>query len=252
MELQSGRKFFFVSDSHLGIPNYADSLLREKKLVKWLDSVKAEAGIIFLLGDIFEFWFEYRTVVPKGFIRLLGKLAEITDSGIPVYFFTGNHDIWTFGYLEQEIGLKILNDPIEITCNGKTFFIGHGDGLGPGDTSYKLAKKAYTSKLLQKLFSCLHPGLGSTLVSRFSNKDRYTNRAGFPVNANLSNEQLVAFCNEMLLTKHFDFFVFGHKHHPCDFRLNSKSRYLNIGEWVHRFTYAVFDGQDMQLKTFND
>ncbi|HSV75857.1 MAG TPA: UDP-2,3-diacylglucosamine diphosphatase [Bacteroidales bacterium] len=252
MELQSGRKIFFVSDSHLGIPGYSESLAREKKLVKWLDTIKSEAGVIYLLGDIFEFWFEYRTVVPRGFVRLLGKLTEITDSGIPVYFFTGNHDIWTFGYLEQEIGLKILRDPVEITCRGKSFLIGHGDGLGPGDASYKLAKRAYNNRFLQKIFSYLHPGLGSVLVTFFSKKDRYSNHAGYLNNPNIKDEKLVAFCNQMLLTKHFDFFVFGHRHLPYDYSLNGSSRYINTGEWVNRFTYAVFDGQDMHLKTFTD
>ncbi|HSV87392.1 MAG TPA: UDP-2,3-diacylglucosamine diphosphatase [Bacteroidales bacterium] len=252
MELQKGRKIFFVSDSHLGIPSYSESLFREKKLVKWLDTVRSEAAVIYLLGDIFEFWFEYQTVVPKGFARLLGKLAEITDSGIPVFFFTGNHDLWTFGYLEQEIGLKIFNEPVGISCNGKSFLIGHGDGLGPGDLSYKIAKRAYNSRLLQRIFSYFHPGLGSKLVSLFTKKERYSNRSDLQAVVDPLNEKLVAYCNEILQSKHYDFFIFGHRHIPCDISLNGRARYINTGEWVNRFTYAVFDGNDMHLKTFNE
>jgi len=250
MEIQQGKKIYFVSDSHLGVPSQGQSLEREKHLVSWLDKVSADAAEIFLLGDFFDFWFEYKTVVPKGFVRLLGKLASLADSGLPIYYFTGNHDLWAFDYFEKELGLKIYREPVEREYNGKMFFIGHGDGLGPGDKGYKFLKKLFSSRINQKLFSFLHPGLGTGLALYFSRKSRIANRASDEVFLGEEKERLIRFCREMLQSKHFDFFIFGHRHLPLDFPVNGESRYINTGDWVSQFTYAVFDGSELKLERF--
>ena len=250
MDLRAGKKIYFVSDSHLGVPGYERSLEREKLLVKWLETVKADAEEIFLLGDIFDFWFEYSTVVPKGFARLSGKLAEITDSGIPVHFFKGNHDLWTFGYLEKELGLKVHNLPVERVFNGKRFFIGHGDGLGPGDNGYKLMKRVFTNKINQKLFSFLHPGLGLCIALYFSKKSRIAKGTSDEIFRGEEKERLITFCKTKLLDSHFHYFVFGHRHLPLDIKLTTDSRYINTGDWVSQFSFAEFNGEDLILKYF--
>lgn len=243
--LEPGKKLYFVSDCHLGIPTQALSLQREKLLVSWLENKKSTAQAFFLLGDIFEFWFEYRKVVPKGFVRLLGKLAEITDSGIPVYFFTGNHDIWTFGYLKQEIGLKVYRETSELFCSGKTFLIGHGDGLGTGDIQYKRAKRIYNSALMQKIFATIHPDTGIHWASKFSKNDRYTNGSRKDIVVDPVYERLVHFCREYLENRNVNYFIFGHRHTPCDIQLTPHSRYINTGDWITHYSYASFDGTDM-------
>lgn len=250
MDLRAGKKIYFVSDSHLGVPAYKPSLERERLLVKWLETVKADAQEIFLLGDIFDFWFEYSTVVPKGFARLLGKLAEITDSGIPVHFFKGNHDLWTFGYLEKEVGLTVYNHPVERVFNGKKFFIGHGDGLGPGDTGYKLMKRVFANKINQKLFSFLHPGLGLRIALYFSKKSRIAKGTSDETFRGEHKERLITFCLEKLKVYHYNYFVFGHRHLPLDYKLNQDSRYINTGDWVSKFSFAEFDGNELHLKYF--
>ena len=165
-------KIYFASDFHLGIPDYKSSLIREKKLVNWLDMISGNADEIFLMGDIFDFWFEYKTVVPKGFVRLLGKLAELTDSGIKIYIIKGNHDMWMYDYLPREVGINILDDKVILEEDGKKIFLAHGDGLGPGDTGYKLIKKVFTSAICQWLFARLHPNFGIGFAHFWSRKSR--------------------------------------------------------------------------------
>ncbi len=250
MNLQPGKKIYIVSDSHLGIPSHAASLEREKRLVSWLDMASKDAAQIYLLGDIFDFWFEYHTVVPKGFVRLLGKLAEISDQGIPVFFFTGNHDMWAFDYFEKELGIKTYHEPIERIYNGKKFFIGHGDGLGPGDTSYKFLKKVFTNRTCQKLFSWLHPGIGTRMALYFSRKSRLANGPVDEVFLGEEKERLIIYCKKMLQEKHFDYFIFGHRHLPMDIQVGPESRYINTGDWVSQFSYVVFDGEQLRLESF--
>ena len=165
-------KIYFASDFHLGVPDYKKSLEREKIIVAWLDMIKTDAKELYLLGDVFDFWFEYKTVVPRGYVRLLGKLAELSDSGIQIYYFTGNHDMWTFDYLEKELNVTIYRKPIEKTYSSKSFYIGHGDGLGPGDHGYKFIKKVFSNKFSQWLFARLHPNAGIGIAEYFSKKSR--------------------------------------------------------------------------------
>ncbi|MBN8695569.1 MAG: UDP-2,3-diacylglucosamine diphosphatase [Bacteroidetes bacterium] len=249
--MQAGKKIYFASDFHLGVPSFEKSLAREKRIVKWLDEIKHDAAEIYLMGDMFDFWFEYKYAAPKGFVRLLGKIAEITDSGIPVTFFTGNHDMWMFDYLPREIGVTIYKDPIEKEFNGKKFFLGHGDGLGPGDKGYKFIKKIFSNRFCQWLFARIHPNFGIGMANYWSRKSRLSNGPEDEKFTGEENEWLVVFAKEILQTKHFDYFIFGHRHLPLDIKLADNSRYINLGEWVNYNTYAVFDGNTVELKKFN-
>lgn len=244
------KKIYFASDVHLGIPNFADSLVREKMFVAWLDEIKTDAQEIYLMGDLFDFWFEYKSVVPKGYIRLLGKLAELTDAGIKVNLFTGNHDMWLFDYLPTELNINLFRKPIERTYSGKTFYLGHGDGLGPGDYKYKFIKKVFANKVCQWLFARLHPNFAFAIANYFSQSSRIATGNADDKYLGDEKEWLVVYCKEILQTKHFDYFIFGHRHLPLDIQLSEKSRYINLGDWVRYFTYAVFDGDKIELKKF--
>mgnify|MGYP002847044964 CR=1 FL=1 len=250
MQIPQGKKIYFASDLHLGVPTYEKSMVREKHFVKWLDDVKHSAAEIYLLGDLFDFWFEYKKAVPRGYVRLLGKLAEIADSGIPIHLFTGNHDMWIFDYLPQEIGLTLYREPIQKEYNGKSFFIGHGDGLGPGDHGYKFIKKVFENPLLQWAFARLHPNFGIGVADYFSRKSRASTGDSDAVFLGEEKEWLVVFCKEILKKQHFDYFVFGHRHLPLEIELEPRSKYLNLGDWIQYFTYGVFDGEKMELKEF--
>ncbi|MFC5047857.1 UDP-2,3-diacylglucosamine diphosphatase [Aquimarina hainanensis] len=250
MNLPEGKKVYFASDNHLGAPTNKKSFPREQKFVRWLDQVKEDAAAIFLLGDLFDFWFEYKTVVPKGFTRTLGKLAEITDAGIPVYFFVGNHDLWMDDYFEQELNIPVYHSPKEFTFNNSTFLVGHGDGLGPGDLGYKRMKKVFTNSFSKWLFRWLHPDIGVRLGQYLSVKNKLISGDEDVVFLGEENEWLVQYCKRKLETKHRDHFVFGHRHLPMEIALNETSKYTNLGDWIHYYTYGVFDGKEMILKTF--
>ena len=248
-QLAPGQKVYFASDFHLGVPDAASSRAREQKIVRWLDQVKHDAAAILLLGDIFDFWFEYRHTIPKGFIRLQGKLAEITDSGIPVLFFTGNHDMWMFDYFPQELNIPILREPISTTINGHSFYIGHGDGLGPGDHTYKLIKKVFANKACQWAFARIHPNLGIGVANMWSRKSRISNVKKDEQFLG-EGEWLVQYCREVEARQHHDFYIFGHRHLPLDLPIGDKSRYVNLGEWVNFCSYGVYDGTNLTLKHF--
>ncbi len=239
---------YFLSDFHLGAPNYASSLVREKKIVAFLDSIKTTAAEIFIVGDVFDFWFEYKSTIPKGYTRLLGKLAELTDSGIAIHFFLGNHDMWMNGYFEKELNIPVYAEPKVFERFGKKLFIGHGDGLGPGDNGYKFIKKIFRNPICQWLFGALHPTWGIGLANYFSRKSRAKTGSSDAQFLGPDNEWLIIFCKETLAKEHFDYFIFGHRHYPIDFELTPNSRYINLGDWINYFTYAVFDGKTIQLK----
>ncbi len=246
----TNKKIYFASDFHLGVPSYEKSLEREKRVVKWLDEIKHDAKEIYLMGDMFDFWFEYKYVVQKGFIRLLGKIAEIVDSGIPVTLFTGNHDLWMFGYLEKELGVTVHKNPITREYYGKKFYLGHGDGLGPGDNGYKFIKRIFTSSTCQWLFARIHPNFGAGIASFWSKKSRASNAPKDEQFKGEENEWLALYAKEILQKEHFDYFIFGHRHLPLDIKLSEKSRYINLGEWINYNTYAVFDGENLELKEY--
>lgn len=241
-------KIYFVSDLHLGTPTPEKSRVRELKFVQWLEEASKDAAEIFIVGDLFDFWHEYKTVVPKGFVRVQAAIAKAVDLGVKITLFTGNHDLWQHDYFEEELGVKLCFKPIERSWNGSVFFIGHGDGLGPGDTKFKLMKKVFTNSLCRFLFRWLHPDIGVKLGSYFSYRSRYANEeAKLEEFQGENNEWLVAYCKRKLLQKHYDYFIFGHRHLPLDIQLNNTARYINLGDWISYFTYAVFDGKNTVL-----
>lgn len=246
--LPPGKKVYFASDNHLGAPTFKASLPREKKFVAWLDSIKDDAGAIFLLGDLFDFWFDYKTVVPKGFTRTLGKLAELSDAGIPITYFVGNHDLWMNGYFEEELNIPVYHKPQQYNINGTSFFIGHGDGLGPNDKGFKRMKKVFTNPLCQWLFRWLHPDLGVRLAQHLSVNNKIISGDADAKFLGEDKEWLILYCKRKLETQHFDHFIFGHRHLPMEIDLNGKATYTNLGDWIQYFTYAVFDGQELNLK----
>jgi UDP-2,3-diacylglucosamine hydrolase len=248
IELSEGKKVYFASDNHLGAPTRKDSLPREKKFVAWLDSIKDDAAAIFLIGDLFDFWFEYKTVVPKGFTRTLGKLAEIADSGIPIYYFVGNHDLWMSGYFEDELGIPVFFKPQDFTIGSTTFFIGHGDGLGPGDKGYKRMKKVFTNPFFKWLFRWLHPDIGVKIAQYLSVKNKLISGDDDAKFLGEENEWLAVYSKKKISQKHRDYFVFGHRHLPLEITLNENSKYINLGDWIQYYTYGVFDGNNLELK----
>jgi UDP-2,3-diacylglucosamine hydrolase len=249
--MQAGKKIYFASDFHLGVPDYKSSREREDRIIRWLDIVSKDAEEIFIVGDLFDFWFEYKRAVPRGYVRLLGKLGTLSDNGIKIILFTGNHDMWIFDYLPQEIGCELYRKPIEREYNGKKFIIGHGDALGPGDKGYKFIKKVFASKVCQWLFARLHPNFGIWLANFFSGRSRRLTGDTDEKFLGEENEWLIIYCNEMIKKQEVDFFVFGHRHLPMDITLDNKSsKYYNLGEWVKYNTYAVFDGEKIEMKSF--
>lgn len=245
-----GKKIFFASDFHLGVPDLASSVIREKKIVKWLDVIKHEAHAIYLLGDIFDFWFEYEYAIPKGFIRLQGKLAELRDAGIPIVFFTGNHDMWMFDYFPEQLGIPVYRKPQAIQVGSQKLFIGHGDGLGPGDHTYKFLKKFFDSRLCQWLFARIHPNLGIGIASYWSRTSRIRSSKREEKFRGENGESLWTYCTEIERNQHHDFYIFGHRHLPLELKIGEHSRYINLGEWLNVYSYAVYDGKQVVLKTF--
>ncbi len=247
--LNTSKKIYFASDVHLGLPNYEDSLIREKKFVKWLDLIKKDAEEIYLLGDIFDFWHEYKYVAPSGYVRFLGKLAEITDSGIPVHYFTGNHDIWIYNYLPKETGIILHRKPITKILNNKKFYLAHGDGLGPWDKGFKLMKAGFTNPVLQWFFARLHPNFAITIANTLSRKKRYAQEDKELIFKGEDKEWLILYSKMLLEKEHFDFLIYGHRHIPYETKINN-SKYINLGDWIYNFTYAEFDGTEVKLLKF--
>ena len=251
IKLNKGKSIYFSSDNHLGAPNYSDSLIREKLFISWLDKIKKDAQVIFLLGDLFDFWFEYYKSVPKGFTRVLGKLAELSDSGIKIYFFVGNHDYWTRDYFQKEIGMEVLKKPTEFKINNKLFFIGHGDGLGPGDFKYKFLKRIFRNPLFIFLFRINYPWFGIPLGNFFSRKNKILSGNNIKFKSK-ENEILYHFCKKKLNVKHYDFFVFGHRHLPLKIELGNNSYYFNTGDWINHYSFLHFKDDSLELKYFKN
>jgi UDP-2,3-diacylglucosamine hydrolase len=250
--MAASKKIYFLSDFHLGAPDAAASLVREKKVVQFLDDIKQDAAEIFIVGDLFDFWYEYRNVVPKGYVRILGKMAELTDSGIPIHFFVGNHDMWMKDYFQKELNTAVYFEPVEFCFSGKKFLVGHGDGLGPGDKGYKFIKKIFRNRICQWMFGVLPPYLGMGLADYFSRKSRAKTGKTDEVFLGEEKEWLVIYAKEVLQKQHFDYFIFGHRHLPLDIKLNNDSRYINLGDWIKYFSYAVFDGEDLSLNYYKN
>lgn len=248
------KKIYFLSDFHLGAPDHAASLERERLVVKFLDEIKADAAELFLVGDMFDFWYEYRKVVPKGFVRLLGKLAELSDAGIKLHFFAGNHDMWVRDYFQEELQMEVYLHPQEFERNGKRFLVGHGDGLGPGDHGYKRLKKVFRNPVSKWLFGIFPPKLGMGLANFMSRRSRAQTGSTEEKFLGEDNEWLLVYCKEVLRSKKLDYFIFGHRHLAIDYRLGgtdeSPARYINLGDWIRYYTYAVFDGTNLRLQSY--
>ena len=258
MPLPDNKKIYFLSDFHLGAPDHASSLEREKIIVHFLDEIKNDAAEIFLVGDMFDFWYEYRRVVPKGYVRLLGKLGGLSDAGIRMHFFAGNHDMWMRDYFQKELNIPVYYKPQEFERVGKVFLIGHGDGLGPGDYGYKRLKKVFRNPISKWLFGIFPPRMGMGLANYMSRRSRAQTGATEETFLGEDKEWLIIYSKEVLKGKNLsvgrqdiDFFVFCHRHLPIDYRISStEARYINLGDWIRYYTYAVFDGEKMELKSY--
>ena len=251
IKLNKGKSIYFSSDNHLGAPNFSESIIREKLFVSWLDIIKKDAQVIFLLGDLFDFWFEYYNSVPKGFTRVLGKLAELSDSGIKIYFFVGNHDYWTRDYFTKEIGMEVIKKPTEFKINNKLFFIGHGDGLGPGDFKYKFLKRIFRNPLFIFLFRINYPWFGIPLGKFLSRKNKILSGNNIKFTSK-ENEMLYHFSMKQLKSKHYDFFIFGHRHLPLKIELDNNSYYYNTGDWITHYSFLHFKDDSLELKYFKN
>ncbi|MGB2304928.1 MAG: UDP-2,3-diacylglucosamine diphosphatase [Flavobacteriaceae bacterium] len=248
MKLPKGKKVYFASDNHLGAPDSQSSAPRERIFLDWLNHIQKDVGVLFLLGDLFDFWFEYKTVVPKGFVRVLGKLAELSDQGVEIHFFAGNHDLWIQDYFQKELSFIVHHTAQEFTINQKKFFVAHGDGLGPNDRGYKRMKKVFTNKFFQWLFRWIHPDIGMRLGHYLSVKNKVISGDEDIVFLGEDKEWLVQYCKKKQAEKKRDFYIFGHRHLPLDIAIEDEARYLNLGDWITHFTYADFDGTKLELK----
>ncbi len=249
MQLPLGKKIYFASDFHLGIPDHETSKQRERLLCRWLDSIAGDAAALYLVGDIFDVWFEYKNVVPKGYTRFLGKLAELSDNGLRIEAFTGNHDLWMRGYFQDELNIPVHHHPIEFEANGKKFFVAHGDGLGPGDHGYKFLKSVMTNRFAQWLYRRLHPDTGVGVANYFSRKGPKHEQSEEQFLGE-DKEWLILFAKEKLKQQHVDYFIFGHRHLALTHPLPGNSLYVNLGDWISYNSYAVFDGAQLELKYF--
>mgnify|MGYP001248013760 FL=1 len=250
IKLNPSKRIYFCSDNHLGSPNRNLSLEREKIFITWLDQIKTDAQAIFFLGDLFDFWFEYKKVVPKGFTRLFGKLAELSDSGVDLFFFVGNHDCWIGNYFEDELGINVFHKKVDLNIDNYNILIGHGDGLGPGDNKYKFLKLLFRNPILKKLFSFIHPDIGISLGSFLSQKNKILS-GNEKVFESEDKEMLFSYCKDVLKTKYYHFFIFGHRHIPLELDLGNNSKYFNTGDWITHFSYLVYDGTSFNLNYFN-
>lgn len=251
LELLPGKQLFFASDFHLGLGSRSESLAREMRVVEWLREIAPKAGAIFLMGDLFDYWYEFRKVVPAGFVRFLGTIAQITDQGIPVYFFPGNHDLWAFRYLEEEVGMHIIRQGIFTHLYGVPFYLGHGDGLGVAEKRYRLMKACFSNPTLQWLFSKIHPDWNLALGQTWSKHSRLAKGVYTPF-LGREKEFQITFAEKSLQSQYSRFFVMGHRHLPMDVHLANDSRLIGLGEWIHACTYAIFDGQEMTLHSYRN
>jgi UDP-2,3-diacylglucosamine hydrolase len=243
-------KIFFASDFHLGLPTGSAPLEREKKVVSWLNSIAPEAKEIYLLGDIFDFWWEYKKVVPRGFTRFLGTISEITDSGIPVHFFTGNHDMWVGDYLSEECGMIIHKQPFTAVFNGKKFHLAHGEGLGTNSTGYKILLSIFRNKPLQTMYSAMHPSIGMGIGHKWS----LSSRLGKGITKEYlgeDKEDLIRYAKAIMKNDNIDYFIFGHRHLAITIKITPQSEIVFLGDWIKNGSYAEWDGKTLTFRVIN-
>jgi UDP-2,3-diacylglucosamine hydrolase len=240
-------KIYFASDFHLGLQAGSPPVEREKRVVEWLKSVAKDATEIYLLGDIFDFWWEYRLVVPRGFTRFLGTVASITDSGIQVHFFTGNHDMWIGNYLSTECGIIVHKSPVTVIFNGSKFHLAHGEGLGTRDTGYKILLSIFRNRVLQRMYSALHPSIGVGFGLRWS----LSSRLGKGINKEFLGEEkedLIRYAKKVLQKDKIDYFIFGHRHLSMTYKLPNDTEIVFLGDWIKSGSYAEWDGKTLVFK----
>lgn len=253
LNIPADKKVYFTSDHHFGAPTRELSLPREKKFLKWLQVIEKDAAALFIVGDLFDFWFEYQTVVPKGFVRILGKLAEMRDNGVEIFFFVGNHDLWMEDYFQTELNIPVYHEPKEFEFFDKKFFIGHGDGLGPDDFGYKRMKKVFTNPFSKFLFRWLHPDLGMKLGQYLSVKNKLISGDEDAIYLGEDKEWLILYTKKKMQTHPNDYFIFGHRHLPMILEIEKKTTYVNLGDWIQYFTYGVITCKgEFELKVFKD
>lgn len=246
------KEIYFLSDAHLGSLAIPHGRMHERRLVGFLDRIKHKAEAVYLLGDIFDFWYEYKTVVPKGYTRLLGKLSELSDIGVEIHYFTGNHDLWVGDYFERECGMTLHRRSATVELYGKVFYLAHGDGLGMGDHKYKILRKIFHDPTCQRLFSAIHPRWGMAFGLDWAKHSRLKRADGKePEYMGENKEPLVLFAKDYLKTHpDINYFIFGHRHIELDLMLTHESRLLILGDWINLFTYAVFDGEHLFLENY--
>ncbi|MDD2382290.1 MAG: UDP-2,3-diacylglucosamine diphosphatase [Mariniphaga sp.] len=244
------KKIYFVSDVHLGAPALSNNREREKLFAAWLDSIKDDAEALYLMGDIFDFWFEYRKVVPRGFTRILGRLADMSDQGITIHFFAGNHDLWLFDYLPKEIGLTLHRNEYITEIRGKKFYLAHGDGLDPDDKGYLFLKKIFNNTRLQWIFARLHPNFAFHLAHQWSKSSRLS-KINRKEEFKVKNESMYKFANNYLEKEWIDYFIFGHRHRMVNLEMRENSKFILLGDWITHFSYGIFDGKEFVLQQFN-
>ncbi len=247
--MPQNKKIYFVSDVHLGAPALKNNRERERLFASWLDFIRDDASELFLMGDIFDFWFEYRKVVPRGFTRVLGRLADMSDQGITIHFFTGNHDLWVFDYLPVETGVILHRNEYITEMGGKKFFLAHGDGLDGEDKGYLFLKKIFTNRRLQWLFARLHPNFAFHLAHRWAESSRLS-KMNRQEEFKVKNESMFKFSENYLEKEWIDYFIFGHRHRVVDVEVKNNSRMILLGDWITNFSYGVFDGKKIVLKKF--
>ena len=248
------KNVYFLSDAHLGSWAIDHGRMHERRLVRFLDSIKHKAAAVYLLGDMFDFWYEHKYTVPKGYTRFLGKLSELTDMGVEVHFFTGNHDIWAYSYLEEECGVIMHRKPITTDIYGKVFYLAHGDGLGDPDIKFKLLRRMFHNTICQRLFSAIHPRWSMWLGLTWAKHSRMKRKNGEePPYMGENKEHLVLYAKQYMKSHpNVDVFIFGHRHIELDLNLSKSVRMMILGDWISQFTYVVFDGDHLLLEEYEE
>ena len=246
------KNVYFISDAHLGSWAIDHKRMQERRLVRFLDDIKDKAQAVYMLGDMFDYWYEYKYVVPKGYTRFLGKVSELTDRGVEVHYFIGNHDIWMFGYLERECGVILHKEPMTVEIMGKEFFLAHGDGLGDPDRMFRFLRKIFHSRVCQFLFSLLPTRWSMHLGLSWAKKSMEDHRlAGVDKYLGEDKEYQVIYAKEYLKSHpDINYFIFGHRHIELDLMLTRTCRLLIIGDWISQYTYAVFDGKQLTMSNY--
>jgi UDP-2,3-diacylglucosamine hydrolase len=250
----ANKKVYFISDVHLGSCAFDDDREREQKLVRWLTTIQDTASDVYLLGDIFDFWYEYKYVIPKGYVRLLGKLAELSDKGIKLHFFIGNHDIWVRDYFEKELGMKVyLHDTVQ-EINGKRFYLAHGHRTGYRPALLKLMHYVFHASWVRRIYNIIHPTINYWFGLGWSKNNRlYKHKQEEAEYLGEDKEFLVQFAKEYSKTHpEIDYFVFGHRHVMLDLMFSKTARIVYLGDWISHFSYAVFDEDGLRLEMYEE